>query len=143
MGGRDGGGRTAPQARRPRHGAPQPFPALHRHNPRRPPGGASSAVGPPLSDAGWRRSAEQAQEPPYPGHCRDVGSRRIEEAGRRGGTAPTPPSRGHPPVEPLRPHRGKRGHSRRAPTAQPGRASQRLRPTPTPTTRPTAPPART
>jgi hypothetical protein len=137
MGGQGGGGRRPPQARRPRHGALRPFSAPRRHNPQRPPSGASSAAGPPLNDVERRKSAEQAQEPPrYPGHCRYVGSRRIKGAG---GTAPTPPSHGHPPMEPLRPHCGKRGHKRCAPIALPGRASQRSRPTPTPTTWPTAP----
>jgi hypothetical protein len=64
MGGQGGGGRTPPQARRPRHGALRPFPAPRRHNPQRPPSGANSAVGPPLNDVERRKSAEQAQEPP-------------------------------------------------------------------------------
>jgi hypothetical protein len=91
--------------------------APRRHNPRGPLSGASSAAGPPLSDAGRRTSGELARRPPpYPGHYRDMATWVI--GGWKGRAAPLrgpdavparPPTRGG--VEPPRPHSSKRGHA--------------------------------
>jgi hypothetical protein len=91
--------------------------APRRHNPRGPPSGASSAGGPPLSDAGRRTSGELAQAPPavpraLPRHGH-MGNRQMEweAALLRGPDAvpARPPTRGG--VEPPRPHSSKRGHA--------------------------------
>jgi hypothetical protein len=112
-GGQGGGGNTPPQV--PRCGDSgvehrDPF-APRQHNPRRPPSGACSAVGPPLSDVVRHRSGELAQAARRtPGTAATWGV-----GGSKGWAATHPWRRGA-----SRPNRVKRGHSRHSPTAQPG-----------------------